>query len=586
MNRKAIIQDTNIKLSPTAVGIPQQDQSGEIIAQGMQNLSAGLLQREEKVDTLAATAKLGDFELQYTKTKSGLQQQYRDKPKEYADAAVLAGKSLLETLAKDLPTGVATKYRDLGTKLLTQDTDNLVNWGISREQEMVVGDIKTNYQNKALAAEQATSPEELGKVLTSFNDASTQARQFISPEADMHLNETSKDLAKKLSLMKQINANPTKVYRDLEGKAYEGILSSDEIAEYKNKARDAIYHRAEDNLYANLYTAQGDLLEIQQKIDSGSMSVGELITRREAAYANRTAKDANGNLIIDPNYIRGLDNAIAQITYTQGKFEVTKEARKDALTKFDNNWEQYLLNKKLSKDNNPNVKDVQFELSVYADLSDLYHQGIITKPDFDEKVSVMQTKLALRAGQGAKVFSFSQSIQQAGRQNFFPWVRDRSDDVFAYGYKEIKTYVDKAYSTLDETSKQEMKAQMLSQYTRRVRAVPDEIMKGLSTELVRRKLAHSLVYGGQTAEGQVDPGILSKFSFYQDPGSRRTLFAGDTITQNGIGKTFMGVNAETGQPMWQLAPFAKDQIITNSKGNKAKVVGLNADGTPILQRMQ
>jgi len=72
--------------SPQAVGVPGQDRSGQIIAQGAMDLGLALKERQGKVDGLAATAKFGDFELAYSEKKAELQQTYRDKPKEYAQA--------------------------------------------------------------------------------------------------------------------------------------------------------------------------------------------------------------------------------------------------------------------------------------------------------------------------------------------------------------------------------------------------------------------------------------------------------------------------------------------------------------------
>lgn len=545
--------------SPSAVGTPGVDKSGQILAQGAEGLAQALIQREDTSNTLAATVKFGDFQVDYATKKLELQKQFRDNPNEFPAAAKAMSEKLADQYSQNMPEGIHKKFRSFTASALAQDGDNLVNWANKRDNEIQIGNVITIKQNVALEAQTVDSAESLKGILFKFQDASTLARKVISPEADTELTTRYAKLAKENAMMSQIYAQPVKVLRDLEGGTYKGILEPDEIASYSNKARTAIYNKANDDFYRGLFVSQGEIYDLQKQVDDGSISPAELIARKQAAWANKDAKDANGNKVFSDSYFKALDNLTAQVLHTGMTLPAEQaEQRKTVLAAFDSNWEQYLTAKK-EDGGQPNPKDVEKELEMYANLSDLYGKGVINKADFDAKVDVMQTKLALRVGKTAVVKSFSQALEEAGKSR---WFRDTSNDVFVYGYQYIKEHIDKAYSTLDPTSKQELKAQMLSQYTKQIKAFPEGTLKGLTTEVAKRSFAHDVVVG-HAVEGKEVPGILPKFSFYQDPASGKPLFYGDTLTQNGATKRFLGMDPETGAPKWK---YVEGSIVTTAKG--------------------
>lgn len=556
--------------SPAATGVPGQNKSGQIIGQGLQDLGKALQQRQDTSDTLGAMAKFGDFQLDYANKKLELQKTYRDKPGDYPAAVKVEFDKLADQYSKDMPNGVRQKFRQLTASTSAQDSDNLVTWAAGRDNEIQVGNIITVKQNLALEGQTVTSVEGLRGVLAKFDAASGVAQKFISAKSDEELTGRYKKLTVENAMASQIYAQPAKVFRDLEGGAYKGVLSPDEITDYSSKARTAIHNRAEDDFYRSMYAAQGEIYDLQQSVDQGAITPAELITRRQAAEANKNQVDANGNRVFPESYLRALDNLIAQVLHTGMTLPPEQaEQRKGVLANFDATWDKYLMEKK-TEGKQPNAEDVVFELGVYADLSDLYNKGLIDKTDFDAKVNVMQTRLSLRVGKTPVVKSFSQALEEAGKDR---WFRESSNDVFVYGYRYIKEHIDRAYASLDPTSKQELKAQMLAQYTQQVQNLPEGQLKGLKTAVAKRAFAHDLVIGKGQVDGKAIPGVLPKFTVYHDPVSQRVLFVGDKIIQGGATKIFAGVNPESGQPVWRYEP---GQIITNSRGQRAKVL---ADGT-------
>lgn len=568
MAKGKITQYDGSSFAPQAVGVPGQDRSGQILAKGIGTLGEALKQREDTVNTLEATVKFGDFQVDYATKKLELQKQFRDNPNDFPVAAKAMSDKLVDQYSQNMPEGIHQKFRSFTASALAQDGDNLVNWANKRDNEIQIGNVLAIKQNVALEAQTVDSAESLKNILVKFQDASTLARKVISPEADTELTTRYSTLAKTNAMMSQIYAQPVKVLRDLEGGTYKGVLTPDEVVDYSTKARTAIHNKAEDDFYRGLYVSQGEIYDLQKQVDDGSISPAELIARKQAAWANKDAKDANGNKIFSDSYFRALDNLTAQVLHTGMTLPPEQaEQRKTALASFDSNWEQYLMAKK-EDGGQPNAKDVEKELEMYANLSDLYGKGVINKADFDSKVDVMQTKLALRVGKTPVVNSFNQALEEAGKGR---WFRDTSNDVFVYGYQYIKDHVDKAYATLDPTSKQELKAQMLSQYTKQVKSFPEGVIKNLSTEMAKRSFAHDVVVG-HAVDGKSVPGILPKFSFYQDPDSGKPLFYGDTLTQNGATKQFLGMDPETGAPKWK---YVEGSIVTTAKG-RFKALG---DGT-------
>jgi len=555
-------------LSKQAVGVPGEDRSGEIIAQGIMNVGKALKQREDATSTVAATAKFGDFRVDYETQKLELQKQFRDKPGEYPEAVKALGSKLVDQYGQGMSGMIFQKFQSITTNAMAQDADNSVAWANKRDNEIQIGNIMSVKQNIALDAQRVQSPEQLKRVLSGFSSASLDAQKLISPESDAALTTKYAALAKENAMYSQIYAQPSKVLRDLEGGAYQGVLSPEEISTYSGKARTAIQNRAYDDSFRSMYSAQGEILDLQQKVDSQSITPAELIARRQAAWANKDQKDALGNSVVDPEYIKSLDTLISQVLNTERdvKKQIDPVARTGKLTELKNAWDQYLQEK--GPGAQPDRNDVVKELELYNKISDAYSQGYITESDRNSQIDIMRTKLNMKASGSPRVRSFNEAIEKAGPS---PWWWDKND-VFAYGYGEIKNYVDKAYATLDPTSKLDLTTQMMSQYTKQIKELPDTMISGIKDDQAKRKFAHDTVIGQTSSDGKVVPGILAKFSAYKDAPSGRTLYFGDTTTENGVRKQFMGMNPETGAPRWK---YVEGEIITNTKGQRARVL---ADG--------
>jgi hypothetical protein len=569
--------------SPSATGVPGEDRSGQILAQGINAIGAAIAKREDTTSTLEAMDQFGSFDLAYQQQKLDLQKQFKDDPAKYPTAVKEMSQKIADQFSQGMSGDAVKKFRQMTSSSLAQDTGNLAKWSFQRDNEIQVGRISSIKQNLAIKASTINSAEGLQILKQDFVAASAEATKLIDKESDTKLTQTYWELAKKQAMAAQVFSSPMKVMRDLEGGAYDNILDADERLTWKGKARDAIYNRAEDDQFRTMFMAQGKLLDFQNGIEDGTVSIADLITERDAMAVNKNKVDALGKPVIDPNYIKGLDNLIDIVMYANQRLPANKEARKEALAKFDTEWEGYLTEKKQISQG-PSEKDVAKELEIYANLSSLYQTGVITKSDFDQKAAIMRTKLALRQGQVPRVKSFSEVVDQAGTVPKL-WWRQPGNDVVSLGYQMIKDYVDKAYPELDTAGRQDIKAQMLSSYHQKIQKVPEEQMKSLATETDRRNFARQFIVGMPNNEGRATGGILAANVSYTDSNIQRTFQVGDTFTKNGATKVFAGKDLETGKPMWKLAPDSLDKIVT-IKNRKFRVAGLNANGDFMLKEVK
>ena len=575
--------------SPSAVGTPGQDKSGQILATGVEAISKALMVREDTSNTLSAMNKFGEFQLQHEQNKLKLQQQYQADPTEYATAVKTMSDKLSDDMSKGMPSGVFQKFKNLTTSATAQDADNNVKWAFARDNEIQIGKITSIKQNIALKASTATSAEGLANIIGrmdpvtggytggDFAAVSAEATKFITPEADKKLTDEHRKLAIEFNLDAQLMSRPLSLKADLEGGAYKGVINPDIIKSYSDKARNALINRAIDDQYRTLFLAQGKILDFKNGLDDGSKTIVDVIAEREAANANRGKKDINGDPVVSPGYIQNLDTLIAGATQSTLRTPKGKEANKAALDTFDRQWEGYLLGKKDAHET-PSPKDLEKELEVFASLRQNYLSGAISKNQYDEKFNLMETRHKLDKKNIAGATPFNQAIDQAGVvESWWGMVHGPGKDVVSQGYQMIKDHVDKAYPELPETDRRDLKAQMLSQYHQAIKATPEDFLNAPKTDNERRAFAQRLVYGGVNAKGEQMPGIIRANSSFSDGVSAKRFQVGETVPEMGVPRVYLGNDPSTGKPKFELAPGILNSIQT-IRGHKIKITGLDSEG--------
>ena len=555
-------------LSPQAVGVPGENHSGEIIGKGITSIGVALAQREAVSDKLSATKTFGDFQFEYGAKKIAMQKEYADKPAEYPGAVKKMADDLTTQYGKGLNGPAFQSFKQLTGNAVGQDSEALATWSFRRDNEIQVGKVTDIKQGIALRAATVSGPDGLKTIFQDFSNASADATKLIDVKSDEQLTEKYKKMAINFALDAQLMSRPNTLKADLDGGAYNGVITPDLVKEYSDKARNAIINKVFDDQYKTLFQAKGKVGEYIKGLDDGSTSLIDLIAEREAIFANRKKMTTPESQATNTAYLENLDALIAGQTQATAKTPLGAEQRKAVLADFDQKWESYLTAKATAA-KRPDISDMNKELELYKNLQDAYNSGTIDRNAFMDKVSIMTTKHTLSKNAIAGAMPFDQAIDKAGAVSGM-WWWTKGNDVVSAGYRMIKSHVDQTYPELLPEERRDIKAQMLSQYHQKVLATPPDVLKNLKTQDQWERFAGSIINGHTDEKGATVPGIAQANTFYRDQTGQYGL--GDVKTDNGGYKKRL-VGVEKGVPKWQYLP---GQIIPNSRGQKGQV---QADGS-------
>jgi len=564
--------------SPSAVGVPGEDRSGQIIAAGIVNIGKALSERQDTSDTLSAQVKFGDFQFNYQQRKFDLQKQFINEPEKFVEAMKTEADKLSDATGKGMSGGSFNKFKMLTNSAIASDADNNLKWAFARDNEIQVGKITTAKQNVALKGNLVTGPDGLAEIYNDFTELSKTSTKFITSEADAEITKKHKDLAVKYAMNAQLLSKPYSLKIDLEGGAYKDLLTADEVQEYSTKAQTAILNKTIDDQYRNVYAEAGKIQEFKTGLDDGSKTITDLITEREAVYANRLKKDALDRPIVSPGYINSLDAMIGALTQSRQRSFVGKQERETAKLSFDKKWDEFFQIKK-AEAKAPSPDDLGKELVILRDLHTNYADGLIDKNDFDEKVALMNTKHKLQGGSVFGPMPMGQAIEQAGtKQGWFGL--GRTNDVASIGYSMVKDHVDKSYPELPVDERRDLKAQMMAKYHQTIQSTPSTIMDGMKNEQDRTNFAHRAIFGGTTEKGEAMSGIAQASASYRDPVNKEYRI-GDTRVDKIGGVAIFNGKDSNGRPIWKLTVYSEGKLHTYN-GRQLKAIGINPDTGEIM----
>lgn len=539
MRRLSKIQEYDQKApSKQAVGVPIENHSGQIIAQGIMNFANALKEREKKIaeredkaNTVAANAKMGDYILDYENKKVELQKTYQDKPKEYAAAVKNEGDKLVNAHSKGLSTGVAEKFKAYTTNLLTQDVDNNVDWGIQRDKQIIQSNIQKSLGDLTLAAETATTPEQMNQILGNLAYLKNVHSAFLRPDENDKYTEDTRKLIIRNSIDAAILKDSRKTYAELskdEKSKYAPYLNPTELLRYKAEARNKLITQTTEEQFNSLATAAVELSNLIDDIDAGKSTVGDVSRRLMWAQLNSKSLDDNGQPKISQDYIRGLeqahDRALGLRGYSKDRIKGNEKA---FIEKFEAKWDTFLTGKK--KNSKATAKDFDDVIGLYADLMEAHNNGIIDDATFADKKNVLNTKYkhALKPG----TLLLDEALKKAGNQKQF-WIFNK-DDIYSAGYRKIKDYV-KTRKDLTEEGKREARDLLLTEYTKTIQKYPPEqVAASDKIEALSNLVLKS------------DGGLIAQLGVYQHPDNPDIkVQVGDIITRaNGKVQKVVGYNS-------------------------------------------
>jgi len=545
MNRRGNIPESNIQYSPAAVGIPNADRSGQILAEGVQNFAKGLMEREDKINTLSAMAKFGDFNAEFAKTKGVLQKQFRDSPGGYADAVNEAGNKLVTDFTKGMSNGVAAKFRDFTTPALAQDRDNSVGWAIQREKEIAVGDAVKSHADLTIAAEQATDPASLSNVLSNLDTVNTESLSIFSPKEAEDLKQTTKRGIIENSLSSAMLLNARKAYTDLAERKYAGIIQNAETEKlYIARAKNAMVNQAIVGQFNSLVAFSTEISTLKDQMNAGKVGPADINRRIEWAEINKNKTDANGEKVFSENYIRNLYTLRDMSLGLDARENYQKASdRESAIARFDSAKDRFLMGKpKIDGKTAPmSPKDYDEVLGLYADALSFLHAGVWDQGDFDKQKGLLDNMLRVRSTNKA-IGTVDEALQNAGVKSRGWWEKP-PESIFTAGYKIIRQYAD-SRTDLSETERVKVKDNLLVGFTDYVKKNNPEVVNNIKQI---ENYALTILQG----DGK-NPGLIDQLALYQHPETGEVIMFGQLINYQNKPIQFLGVDPKTKEMRYKL----------------------------------
>lgn len=539
MSRGQIPEYELTSLSPQAVGLPGESRAAEYIARGMQVLGQALEKREQEKADLAATSRLGDFDLEYARLKDNLQKQYWDNPEEYPQRVRDESLKLREKYSSSLSGATFRRFMVMSEQYLTRDVSSSVNWSVGRENQKIVGDIKTGYQNIALKSETELTPASLkqrlfGPVTDPFSltAQSVKARKFLTESEVSELELQTRKQIVQNGMDARIVSSAVMVYQDLAAGKYDGILTPAEIKTFISSAQNAMTTMSQLEQYRSLTAASVEISNLISAFNNGELTVGDINRNLMWAELNKGKKDeVSGESVISDHYLRGLqrlrDIALSQDFRTR---EVKATEELAFVQEFESKWNTFLLGK--GPNSKASAKDYDDVLGLYADLLDAYYSRKIDQVTFENKKTILDNVNKNRLHPKGKVASLTEAFQKAGKYGFL----ESPNDIYSIGYSMIRKYVDKGRPDLSELEKLELRDQLLLEFTRRADDLAPELKKN------KKQAATQLLLGSGNSMG-----IVSELSVYQlpDGGYVRPGQLVDTGIR-GVKGVLLGIDSKTG----------------------------------------
>lgn len=545
MNRRGNISESNIQYSPAAVGIPEADRSGQILAGGVQNFAKGLIEREDKLNTLSAMAKFGDFNAEFAKTKGALQKQFRDSPGGYADAVNEAGNKLVADFSKGMTNGVAAKFRDFTTPALAQDRDNSVNWAIQREQEIAVGDAVKSHADLTIAAEQATDPASLSNILSNLETVNTESLSVFSPKEAASIKETTRRGIIENSLNSAMLLNARKAYTDLAERKYASIIQNSKTEEiYIARAKTAMVNQAIVGQFNSLVAFSTEISTLKDQMNEGKVGPADINRRIEWAEINKDKIDANGEKVFSENYIRNLYTLRDMALGLDARPDYQKASdRESAIARFDSAKDRFLMGKpKVNGKAAPmNPKDYDEVLGLYADALSFLHAGVWDQGDFDKQKGLLDNMLRVRST-GKASGTVDEALQNAGVKSRGWWEKP-SESIFTAGYKMIRQYAD-SRSDLTEAERIMVKDNLLVGFTDYVKKNNPEIVNNIKQI---ENYASTVLNGSGK-----NPGLIDQLALYSHPETGEVIMYGQLINYQNKPIQFLGIDSKTKEMRYKL----------------------------------
>lgn len=540
-----ITQAPSLRATSSAVGVPKQDQSNVIIAQGAQQLAstaASVLQgRQDLSDALAARAKWGEFDRKLSFLRDDTYKQHLNKPQEYPAKVIEEAYKLKDSFLKELSPGAGKRFNELAVQHIAAQQSDYVSLAIRRQQEIDVFNSEQPFKDAALKAESILTPKEFIGVKAEILKQEQAVKGIVGEQTAYKWREGYIKMASQNHMATRLLTDPRKLYVELKGSQYKDILTPSEEVIYTNQAFTAMTGKLTQEQEHRIATAYVELNEYDDRVLNNDPTViQELNQKIEWAEMNKGARDEIGNLLFPDTYVdtlKAIKNKALLLDSQTRKYVIEKEG--PALYNgFHERWNSILKDKSAAK-KRMTPKDDDEILDLYADIQSAYYQNKIDNKQYEALKTIMNHKIAysISRGRNAKQTTsrtLNESLEQARKERRASWAF-WDKDIYYSGYTKIYDYVEKQPVTPEEKGR--LKERLLLDYTKFVKDQPDT----WHNDLRDFDAAADKILNGYVASdtNKRVPGIIERTKVFKHPTIDRPLKIGDSITIGPSGQSYI-----------------------------------------------
>lgn len=546
------------QLASSAVGVPQQDRSGEIIASGLQQGVQGvvglLAERKALADDLASDVHIAEYSMAYGEAKGKAMTLYRDKPEAFPKAVFNHGTKLIEDFSSKMEPGVAESFKRKATSFITNDTSNSQTWARNRDQEIIVGNIQKNFNNLELASQNAKDPVALNNILTAIDNHAIKAQNFIDFNSANTLKERTTKAAKDNAIQGLISVNSQKAVQALESGKYlevevkdakgnvtkKKLLTPSENSAYLRVAKTAAITDASIEQYRSIYSSGAQLSDMAERLGENTLPISEINLQLEWAKLHENDLDINNEKIIPEGHIAGLES-LRDIALKQDYRPAAQKASDSLVARkeWETHWNKILMDKPAK-----GVKGYNDVIGSYAKALKAYQNNVLSDKDFATAKKILDTKLRASA-KGKPQASLSEALGNAATKRLHFWEAwDKQESIYEQGYKQIGEKF-KNRTDLSIADRQRQVEDLLVKYTEYVDNMTEEQRAGIQNT----EKAASDILNGYERDGKVSAGLFDRLIVIRGANGA-VYYNNQEITRPG-GTFRVQADKDTGKPIFR-----------------------------------
>jgi hypothetical protein len=458
------------QLASSAVGVPGQDRSGEIIAEGVQRgvsaVAAMWGEREKEKRNILKNEKLADLQIGVAKAEVENQRQFRDDPAKYVEAMTSVTDRMADDLSKDMDSTTALDFKTSASGVKAGYARSWNTWAFNRDNEIISGKLEGLYIKATSLVETSTTDEQLNAHLNNFSVVDSQARKFWDEQTVIKKGKLYRAQAIKGFATNRLTANPHKFMQELQTGKYDKLLVEADVSRKALEATTMEYINLEKRMRI-FQTGMSGIAEIdaltQSIVDGNELDMAQLNRKIEWAEKN---KGVVPEVTVD--YVDSLRNLRAMAVEMGGDKTQRKAISAEAYKLWQADWSEFLGSSE-SKKGQASFDNI---FRLYGKAANMYREGYMSESDLSKVRKTIETVQKNRVGKGQKVSNLTEALQNAGRKGWF----SGSGDIYSRGFQDIENTVNGMTAYSDEQRRQ-LKLDFMAEFAVQVDKLPQDTLR-------------------------------------------------------------------------------------------------------------